>query len=209
MSLIKKLYRKLFSAGGTVNSVIKDWENAGKPLPPPHLVKQLAINSLQSKSEYGIFIETGTYLGDMVEAQKNNFAQIFSIELGEELYRDAVKRFEADKNVTILQGDSSDVLIALCKKIDKPAIFWLDGHYSAGITARGKKQCPIYEELSAIFNSGPQGHILLIDDARLFIGKDDYPEIVELENFIKKHRPDADVFVEDDIIHVFLNDSEK
>jgi hypothetical protein len=206
MSIIAKIYNKIFPAVISSNSIIKDWENAGKPLPPPHLVKQQAIHSLQSKFGYQVLIETGTYLGDMVEAQKNNFAQVYSIELGEDLHRDAVKRFENEKNVCILQGDSSDVLITLCKKIDKPAIFWLDGHYSAGITALGKKQCPIYEELTAIFDSETRGHLLLIDDARLFVGKDDYPTIAELEDFIKRSRPNATIHIEDDIINVFLND---
>jgi len=205
MNVIKTFYKLLYDykTDKSNRSIIKNWKATGKPVPPPHLIKQIAIDTLQKKFKYELFIETGTYLGEMVEAQKKNFKRIFSIELGEDLYKDAVKKFANNKNVTLLQGDSSDVLIELCAKINEPAIFWLDGHYSAGITARGKKLCPIYEELSAIFDSKPLPHILLIDDARLFIGENDYPTIPELCIFIKTRRPHADIYCSDDIIHVF------
>jgi hypothetical protein len=68
----------------------------------------------------------------------------------------------------------------------------------------GKKSCPIYEELHAIFNAAAYPHIILIDDARLFIGKDDYPTIKELSDFIKKFKPNALISIESDIIHVFI-----
>jgi hypothetical protein len=206
MTLIKRIYKRLFAGKAENNntSIIKDWQKAGKPLPPPHPVKQTTINDLKKKFKYETFVETGTYLGQMVESQKDNFRRIFSIELGEKLYLDAVKKFENDKNVNILHGDSGDVLIELCAKLNEPAIFWLDGHYSAGITAKGKKLCPIYEELLAIFNSTPLSHILLIDDARLFIGENDYPTIPELSEFVKKHRPHSEIYCKDDMIHVFI-----
>ena len=110
-----------------------------------------------------------------------------------------------DKKITILQGDSGKVLFDLCIQITEPAIFWLDGHYSEGITAKGDKFCPIYEELSAIFQSQKLPHVLLIDDARLFIGKNDYPTISDLTDFILRNRPEASVSSENDIIFAFLN----
>jgi hypothetical protein len=140
----------------------------------------------------------------MVAAQKKNFNQIYSIELSKELYLAAKNKFSSDRNVTIINGDSGDVLPELLRQVNKPAIFWLDGHYSAGITAKGNKDCPIFEELSAIFNSRPLKHILLIDDARLFTGENDYPKMNELLGFIKGHRPTVEPLIIDDIIHVCL-----
>ena len=72
-------------------------------------------NHIGARLKYGykIFIETGTYLGDMVAAQINNFEKIYSIELGNELYDNAVKKFEHNKNVILLHGDSSEVFVVL------------------------------------------------------------------------------------------------
>jgi len=77
------------------------------------------------------------------------------------------------------------VLPEILEKINKPAIFWLDGHYSEGISVKGDKKCPIIEELDAIFNNKKLNHIILIDDARCIIVKGDYPTIEKLTEYIK------------------------
>lgn len=179
---------------------LAEWENSGRPVPPPHIVKQNIIKEYRQKSGYDILIETGTFLGDMVAAQLHSFQKIFSIELGEELCRRAQQRFSKNKNVKIIQGDSGKVLPQLIKEINTPGIFWLDGHYSAGPTARGDKDCPIYEELTAIFSGPALNHILLVDDARLFNGTNDYPTLEALSAFVKQHKPGYRVEVKDDVI---------
>lgn len=183
---------------------LKKWEKAGRPAPPPHYIKQQAIEEYQSTTGCTILVETGTFKGDMVFAQKDNFEHIYSIELSEKLFEEAKKRFVNNKNVTILQGDSGKVLHTLIKEIKSPAIFWLDGHYSAGETAKGEKDCPIYEELSAIFSEPNPGHIILIDDARCFNGAGDYPTIEALTAFIKQKDPAYKVTVKDDLIRYSL-----
>jgi hypothetical protein len=206
LTLLKTVYNYLLHKrpSKNTNKLVLDWESAGRPVPPPHAIKQLIITQIRKESCYDLFIETGTYLGEMVAAQKKNFNQIYSIELSKELYLAAKNKFSSDRNVTIINGDSGDVLPELLRQVNKPAIFWLDGHYSAGITAKGNKDCPIFEELSAIFNSRPLKHILLIDDARLFTGENDYPKMNELLGFIKGHRPTVEPLIIDDIIHVCL-----
>jgi hypothetical protein len=183
---------------------LKKWENEGKKVPVPHIVKQKLIEMYKKKYDISILIETGTYMGDMIYSQLKNFAILYSIELSQELWQNAMRRFEKNRNVILLQGDSGEVLVKLINKIENRAIFWLDGHYSAGITAKGAKDCPIYEELNAIFNS-ELNHILLIDDARLFIGKNDYPSIEELSNFILNHRSKSIITILNDVICVELN----
>ncbi len=183
---------------------LKDWEKRGRGFPTPHVVKQLAIKSFQKKYNVDTLIETGTYLGDMVYAQRKLFRQIYSIELSEQLHRMAVNRFKKYKNSDILQGDSGIVLTSLVNKIKRQSIFWLDGHYSGGFTAKGDKECPIIQELGAILGS-PYEHIILIDDAREFTGTNDYPTIEELESIIKKSRyVNSTINVKDDIIRIEL-----
>jgi len=187
--------------GFKANVELKEWEKQGKPVPAPHRVKQLVIESYQKAFGIHIFIETGTFMGDMVYAVRKYFKVIYSIELGSDLWQAAVERFKKKTHITILQGDSGKVLIDLVPQIKEKAIFWLDGHYSSGVTAKGDKNCPIFEELSAIFDS-KINHILLIDDARCFNGSCDYPTIEELSAFILSKRSQSVIEVKDDIIRV-------
>jgi hypothetical protein len=184
-----------------------NWQKNGCPAPSPHIVKQMTISEYQQKYQYTTLVETGTYLGDMVEAQKKRFKKIISIELGVDLFERAKKRFRKDENIQIVQGDSGTVLPQILSDINEPAIFWLDGHYSAGITAKGDKDCPIFEELDAIFHSKKLSHILLIDDARCFLGNGDYPTIEKLTEYIKGKNENYDVEVKHDIIRCVIQNT--
>ena len=180
--------------------VVWHWKRKNCPVPPPHQVKQMVIEEYQKRYGYSVLVETGIYLGDMVEAQKNNFKRIISIELDQYLCERAKRKFRKKSHITIYQGDSSKVLSQLMPAITENAIFWLDGHYCAGFTAKGDKETQIYEELEAIFQDSTHDHILLIDDARLFTGERDYPTVKELSDFIRGKNKDYIIEVKDDVI---------
>lgn len=181
------MFKYLFKKEVIINheEQLAEWEKNEQPLPPPHIVKQMAIDEYRKKFQLEMLVETGTYLGEMVEAQRKNFKKIYSIELSEKLFTRAKKRFRDFPHITILQGDSGDVLNKLIGEIDRPALFWLDGHYSGGITAHGNKECPVPEELNAILKSKID-HVILIDDARLFNGTHDYPTIDEIKKMLNE-----------------------
>lgn len=200
--MLKNLFRKKNIADP--EKEMSDWEKNGKPFPPPHIVKQKVIEEYAAKTGVGVLVETGTYLGDMVEAQKNRFTKIYSIELSERLYKKAQKRFRGNENIILLQGDSGIKIAEVVKELTGPAIFWLDGHYSGGITAKAEKECPVPEELNAIFNS-PSDHIILIDDARLFNGTHDYPTIKQVQMIMQHHRKNYILENTDDIIRLLPN----
>ncbi|PIR43755.1 hypothetical protein COV24_01205 [candidate division WWE3 bacterium CG10_big_fil_rev_8_21_14_0_10_32_10] len=140
----------------------------------------------------------------MVESQKKLFNKIISIELGTDLYKRAKKRFKDNKNITIVQGDSGKILPSILKNINQSVLFWLDGHYSAGVTALGDKECPIFEELDAVFNNSKNKHTILIDDARCFNGTGDYPTIEKLKKYIKGKNKNYKVTIKNDIIRCEL-----
>lgn len=179
--------------------IIRDWEKSGRPLPPPPVVKQREIREIQKEYGYKTLVETGTYLGYMVSAQKRNFQKIYSIELSRELYNRAMKKFRKYKHIKLIQGDSGEKLPEVMKEINEPAIFWLDGHYSGGFTAKGESNCPIWKELDSVF-ANRNDHILLIDDARDFKGMNDYPTIEEVKSYLLKKNPTYTIFVKNDII---------
>jgi len=133
---------------------------------------------------------------------KNTFDHIYSIELGDALYENARKRFAGLNHIEIIHGDSGVELADILNKIDSPALFWLDGHYSEGVTVKGKVDTPIREELVCILNAPDKGHVIIIDDARCFGTDPAYPSIDELTEFIKSKRPNVDIVVENDSIRV-------
>lgn len=180
---------------------LAEWERNGRPAPPPHIVKYLTIDEYRKKSGISVLIETGTFLGDMIEAHKHNFKKIFSIELGEKLFARAKKKFRAFPHIHLLQGDSGVVLHKLMPEIDEPVLFWLDGHYSEGITALGEKECPVREELDAILQH-KFNHVILIDDARMFNGTHDYPTVEEIKKMLENTGKKFDIEIKDDIIRI-------
>lgn len=184
------------------NEFVK-WKKEGCKMPMPEHLKREVI--LEYKSQCGnlnIFIETGTYLGFTVRSMKRKFAAVYSIELDKYLFQEAGKCFLYDRNVFLYHGDSESVLPLITGKINEPALFWLDAHFSGGITAKGNKYTPIESELATILHHPVDGHVILIDDARCFTGKQDYPTIDELTRIVKKIKPHYSVTVKDDIIRI-------
>lgn len=192
---IRAFYREISSA-----RIIAQWEENGRPVPPPHVVKQLVIKEFQEKTQYNVLVETGTYRGDMVHAQRNNFRHIYSVELSFELWTNAYRRFRKYPYIEILHGDSGKVLDKITTRLCEPAIFWLDGHYSGGVTAIGDKQCPIYGEIDAIFKGKRFKHVILVDDARCFTGDCDYPSVEELTKYVESKDPSYSATIKDDVL---------
>lgn len=136
--------------------------------------------------DYSVFIETGTYLGKTTLAIEPLFQEIYTIEIKEELYHQAKNNYLGDK-INFLLGDSSHLLEKVCNNVNKKAIFFLDGHWSMGETGRGKKDCPLYEEIEQIIRHFKLPCIIIIDDYRLFgKGPSTGTEQVDWENISKR-----------------------
>lgn len=165
--------------------------------------KQEALKIFQERYSLTTLLETGTYLGEMVHAMQNRFQKIYSIELDPELYKNAKKRFATAKHVTIYKGDSGKILPQILEKIREPVLFWLDAHYSEGITARGTIDTPIMKELESIFDHQIKNHVILIDDARYFNGTDGYPTVEKLEAYVRAKAPHCALDVQKNIIRIY------
>jgi hypothetical protein len=182
----------------------RNWLRAGRSIPPPDIVKQKTVKKYANKYRSRVFVESGTYLGDMVWAVKDDFFKIYSVELSPELCEKAKKRFAKYRHIWILEGDSSSVLPRILNEIEEPCLFWLDSHYSEGITAKGEKETPILEELGHIFHHPVHDHVILIDDARCFTGQNDYPTLEGLKGLTLGRYPDYVFEVKDDIIRIHM-----
>lgn len=184
--------------------LIRAWRRSGSPVPPPHLYKQKLLTSYASRYRLSTLVETGTYLGDMVFSLRKRFKTIISIELSSELCVRAQQRLREFPHVSIIEGDSSEVLPDILDGLKVPTLFWLDGHYSAGNTALGERETPVSAEMEAILNHPVPGHVVLIDDARNFDGTHDYPTLSSLRDYVHGAYPKADFSVKDDVIRIVL-----
>ena len=161
--------------------LITAWEKKGCPVPPPEVIKQTIVKAYARRYGLRTLVETGTYTGDMVNAVRNVFDHICSIEIDEDLFEKAKERFQGSFHITILLGDSASVLPQVLQSITGPCLFWLDGHYCGEGTGTGILETPIVHELEAILQHSCSDHVVLIDDARLFTGTSDYPTVEELK----------------------------
>lgn len=145
-----------------------EWARRGFTAPSPPSIKQQVL--LRHNLREATWVETGTFLGDTTALLAAHARKVYSIEPEPTLFKKASARFRDHANVEILKGTSEEVLPTLMPRLDGNVCFWLDGHYSHGLTYRGPTDCPVIEELAAI-----EAHTdrldaihILIDDIRLF-----------------------------------------
>jgi hypothetical protein len=181
--------------------VVRRWQRAGRPVPPPPAVKVREVRSYLRRYRPPVFVETGTFFGDTTAAVARDVRRAVTIELSPELARRARERFATRANVTVLEGDSGELLPDLLSTLEEPALFWLDGHYSAGVTARGPEETPVRTELEAILAHSIKQHVILIDDARDFTGGA-YPSLSEIEEVVRRAGDAYELTVDDDIIRL-------
>jgi hypothetical protein len=179
---------------------LRQWERSGRAGPPPHFVKLGVLRSYARRFDLQVLVETGTYLGDTVAALRDDFRSIITIELDAGLAQAAARRFQGDGRIKVLEGDSGILLPRVLERLQSPALFWLDAHYSGGVTA-GSEANPILRELRCVMTSDLRGHVILIDDARLFDGTDGYPTLSHVRRLVSEYEA-WEMSVAEDIIRI-------
>jgi hypothetical protein len=178
------------------------WIRAGRPVPPPNLVKQNVLRCYARRFSLRTLVETGTYYGDTLYALRHDFDRLYSIELDEQLHRWARARFVRTPQVELLHGDSGVVLPQLLPRLRERCLFWLDGHFCGGLTACADQVSPILRELGYLLAADAPDHVVLVDDARLFRPEEGYPLLEQLFALVAAARPGWTCEVSEDIIRI-------
>lgn len=181
---------------------IRGKKHFAQTLPLPHPRKMEIVKQFFVENNCKIFVETGTYLGETTESLLQLAEKLYTIELSQELWEKACEKFKNQNHVICLRGDSTQVLGEILQNLDSKPLFWLDGHYSAGITAKGEKETPINEELLEIYKSNIRDAVILIDDARCFGVEKDYPTLDDLRNNVESLWGGVEFKNENDIISI-------
>lgn len=97
----------------------------------------------------GIFIETGTFLGQTVVALSPHFSELHTIELSTECFEAArLFAWKAARPIHYHLGNSIKVLKAILPKVSGPTVLYLDAHWSGSVTKGLEEEIPLMKELS-------------------------------------------------------------
>jgi hypothetical protein len=147
-----------------------------------------------------VFIETGTLFGDTVQAMAGMCASVISVELDPVLHARSRQRLRRLPNVHLYLGDVIAELPKILSSLAEPAVFWLDAHYSGGITGRGSIDDPILESLRQIRSHRIKNHLIFIDDARTFDGIQQRPDLLDIFAALKMINPEYRMVIQNDMI---------
>jgi len=182
---------------------MRSWKKSGYVMPAPDKVKRLVLQ--RHSLEDCTWIETGTFFGHTTLFLSGIAKHVWTIEPQHDLAILASKRLSSKGNVTVLEGLSEDHLDLILNKVTGNVCFWLDGHYSSGVTFKGPIDTPIREELQIIEKHIRRlGNIvILIDDMRCFepksIDYSQYPDRSWLVEWAIRNQLDwmieCDIFV--------------
>lgn len=129
---------------------------------------------LQNSMNLSIAVEGGTYNGGTSLLMSKFFEKVYTIEKSEKMYEIGEKKLGHIKNVTRLFGDTRRHLPDIVGSNDN-ILFWLDAHWSGGVTYGVEDECPLLDELGTIFSAKLTNFAIMIDDARLFLAPPPLP----------------------------------
>ncbi len=160
------------------------------------------------------FVETGTYQGGTTKWAAEHFSNVHTIERAEVIYEKYSPELSKVPAITTHFGDSKEVLPQIVESLgDRPAIHWLDGHWSGGPTAGEGDECPIMDELKCLATRPDD--LILIDDARFFLcapqpphQPSQWPTIGEIVNALPLGDKQPFIQVVDDVIFIIPNKPE-
>ena len=163
------------------------WRKNGFNVPLPNILKRSILLRELLAHKADVFVETGTFLGDTPWFLRKKVSKIITFEVHPPLAELATKRFRNSNNIRVIQGDSGLMLAEIVPSLNGRVLFWLDGHYSRGITGMSFEECPIFRELDAIVLHCKADWLILIDDARDFGAHAEYPSVEQIESYFQNH----------------------
>jgi hypothetical protein len=159
------------------------WRLRGSPMRRvPHLVKQRTVREYARRYGLRVLVETGTHMGQMISAMLPVMDHIYSIEMDDWSYNRARRKFAGHPKVHLVHGESGQTLPRVLAEIRQPCLFWLDAH-------NFDKETPIREELKAIAGHGVRKDVILVDDSNCFDGRNQYPTMDWVRQFVRQNLP--------------------
>ena len=148
---------------------------------PLYVHKSFFAASLGLSQGKKFFVETGTYTGQSLNLISGLFEQLYTAEASPELFRASQALFKG-LNRTNISGELCDSRVLLQKitpDVANQSVFFLDAHYSQGLTSDEYGSCPVIDEIRIILDKAPNA-LIVVDDIRTMSGKGGYPTLVQI-----------------------------
>lgn len=145
-----------------------------------------------------VFIETGTADGEGIDfALDAGFKEVYSIELSEKLYNNAIEKFKNYDNVHLILGSSEIELPKLLDTINSSFVLWLDAHWSGGVYIGELMNVYLPKEIKSIltYSSKFDKSAVLIDDMNHYISDTNF--INTVEELVMKLNPNYKISYEE------------
>tara|TARA_B100001248_G_C27359774_1_gene445801 strand:- start:681 stop:1463 length:783 start_codon:yes stop_codon:yes gene_type:complete len=167
----------------------------GKPFNNQNTRTDIITNFLKEYKPDEIF-ETGTLLGNTTEFFGKFDAKVTSVEISELYFLISKIRFIDKKNIKIIKGNSSDVLLNIIPN-NKRIFFYLDAHSQSSL--------PLKKEIHHCLKF--ENSVILIDDFKvpkndsfgydtynnLDLSLENYNEIIDKDLYFPNYKTDKDV----------------
>ena len=194
MSLINKLQLAVKKIYRRAKYYLLDyifWFKRDFSAPSPSYVKHKVL--MRNSTKNSIWIETGTYLGETTAFLQESSRHVYTFEPEPTLFSRALSFFSKKTNVTVINSTSEKGFPKLLPEIFGEVNFWLDGHFSSGITYQGENDTPVLDELNNIenFRQNFTKLSVFIDDIRCFGSEDpnyaNYPSLNLIVDWAKRN----------------------
>jgi hypothetical protein len=141
-------------------------------------IKRFNLKKIINEYHTEFFFETGTWRGDGIAyAAQFPFKKLYSSEIIHEIADNAKERFKSQKNIEIIEGNSTDVLNNKLAELKGNCLFWLDAHFPGaeeGLThyntfENEKVKLPLEEEIYQLASIRKEfSDVIIIDDLRIY-----------------------------------------
>lgn len=134
----------------------------------PEQLAALHTRHVASLPAPAVFVESGTFHGDLTRLALGRFREVHTIELHMSWHADAVRAL-GPLGVRCYQGDSATWVPLLAQELVEPVFWFLDAHWfkRAKGVAGADRPLPLWAELEAIARR-PYPDIVVVDDVHCF-----------------------------------------
>lgn len=199
-----------YSSPPTFDFMFPDSENSHNEALDISKLKEEFLTYIKSFFNTDLLIQTNFHDENITEKTVRLLDCVLSIELGENLYNEACKRFKNCPKVRLFHGESGDIIGDVISCANGRILFWLDGRYLTNESSLEIDHLSLIREVTCIEKSHTIDSIMMIDDATTFQNSAQYrhyrfPQLQEVLDKITDINAEYRSYFNTDMLITFAN----